>query len=763
MNNSQISHSDYADTTRSLLELVQTLTSVGAAAILDVPRVVVIGNQSAGKSSVVEAISGIRVPRDSGTCTRCPMECRMSRSNTEWACQVSIRWEYDSRDQRLNTVLQVPFGDLITDKEDVELALRRAQFAVLNEEVSVQTVLGMSADLLKAGIPSSQARSFSRNVVCVDLEGPELTDLSFIDLPGLIQNEEAHLVKLVESLVVDHIQGNTLILVTLPMSDDLENQKALTLARQADPDGKRTIGVLTKADVISKGSKSRELWLEVIEGRKKPLLHGYFCTRQPDDDERERGITAAEARQVEMEFFETTDPWCRSTHKSRFGIKNLAKMLSPLLAQVIRESLPKLSEAATHELEICSESLRKLPVAMKDDPREHMRNLMTDLNDGFSDFVKGSQGSELLIQDSRQIFAQFKEDIAGTSPFYVPFLTSEKKTRKSDIKSFQNCLEDDEGDCNVDLPGSQCQKIYLDEIRAHINKSITRELPDNVPFASKVKLVVAFQQRWSDAAKACFRRVRDQTLEVLLECVEKDFGRWDYLHSQMRVHIANFVKKHSEICMPFIEHILEMERTPFTQNTRRHQSTRDAWLMQYRSARSNASNHPLDSPPSTPTSSSDSDTAHSIHTPARKMPPPAADPARLARLLALLAENGYPGLHSEDLKRLNKPDEFDIEMNVMAEVRSYFQAAYKRIIDYIPATIDSKFLKGMAADIRPYLLEQLKLSAPDAADRCNRYLAEDPSLSALREELIARTATLENVKFALDSFGGSRTRSLVIA
>ncbi|KAI0041017.1 hypothetical protein FA95DRAFT_1611344 [Auriscalpium vulgare] len=748
MNDSQISHSDYADTTKALLELVQKLTAIGAPAILDVPRVVVIGNQSAGKSSVVEAISGINVPRDSGL--------------------FRIRWEYDSDDQRRPKVIQVPFGDVITDKGDVELALRRAQFAVLNEAVDAQTVLGMSAEHLRAGIRGSQARAFSRNVVCVDLEGPELTDLSFIDLPGLIQNEEDRLVKLVESLVVDHIKGNTLILVTVPMSDDLENQKALTLARQADPDGKRTI-----ARCYLKGLQVSRFWLEVIEGRKRPLLHGYYCTRQPDDDEREAGITPPEARQIEMAYFEATEPWSRSTHKNRFGIKNLSNMLSPLLAQIIRESLPKLSETATLELDSCSEGLKKLPAAVKEDPREHMRNLVTYLNDDFNDYAKGSQGFEGLIQDSRTVYGQFKNSIRASSPRYVPFLKSEKYARSSGIATFKDHLEGDDTD-EEPCGSTSSEIIFLDDVRTHIELSITRELPDNVPFPAKVKLIVAFQKTWPDATAVCFKEIRDQTAEVLMQCVKVHFGRWDLLHSQMRSFVNNFVKKHYEICSPFIQHVLELECTPFTQNTHYLQSTREAWLAKYRSARSASITSGSDSPASrtepepfqfgSRAASKSGWGAVNATLPASATPSPPSlpamkDPARLAKLLAELAEFGFSDLRGEDLKRLAKPDEYDTEMKVMAEVRSYFQVAYKRIIDYIPVTIDNKFLKGMAADIRTHLLEQLKLSAPDAAERCTRYLSEDPSVSALREELITRKATLEDVKDALDSFGGLRTRS----
>lgn len=107
----------------------------------------------------------------------------MLRSSGPWSCQVSIRSEYSVDGARLREVTEVPFGEAIIDKSQVELALRRAQFAVLNPEVSFKKILNASAQEL-TNMATEKSIPFSQNVVCVDLEGPELTDLSFIDLPG---------------------------------------------------------------------------------------------------------------------------------------------------------------------------------------------------------------------------------------------------------------------------------------------------------------------------------------------------------------------------------------------------------------------------------------------------------------------------------------------------------------------------------------------------------------------------------------------------
>ncbi|KAI0682998.1 hypothetical protein C8T65DRAFT_595630, partial [Cerioporus squamosus] len=132
------------------------------------------------------------------------------------------------------------------------------------------------------------------------------------------------IVQLVEDLVKSYVGGNCLLLVTLPMSDDIENQKAARIAKQADPDHLNTLqhraGVWTKPDAPPPSStKSREMWLDVTEVRRHRLKHGYFYMRQHNDDKRLSCVCTSEARAAEADFFRTTSPWFTSISQGRFG------------------------------------------------------------------------------------------------------------------------------------------------------------------------------------------------------------------------------------------------------------------------------------------------------------------------------------------------------------------------------------------------------------------------------------------------------------
>jgi hypothetical protein len=115
------------------------------------------------------------------------MECRLSSSDKEWTCKVSIRWEYDSDGTKNLEILEIPFGEPIRDKNEVEIRLRQAQLAILHPAVkSPLHFLGSDVNQLKEELKGSPSLLFSRNVVCVDLQGPALPNLSFIDLPGTL-------------------------------------------------------------------------------------------------------------------------------------------------------------------------------------------------------------------------------------------------------------------------------------------------------------------------------------------------------------------------------------------------------------------------------------------------------------------------------------------------------------------------------------------------------------------------------------------------
>ena len=174
---SPLGKTNYAFSRQKLNEIIKMLRDCSTEEIIKLPKIAVIGNQSAGKSSLIEAISQIKVPRASGTCTRCPMEVILRRSDQEWHGKISLRFE--SRDEL------TPFAET-KDKGDITIILRRAQLAALNPNRVMENFKNLEdSDCDKY----DTEQKFSRNTVVLEITGADV-DVTFIDLPGIISNTE---------------------------------------------------------------------------------------------------------------------------------------------------------------------------------------------------------------------------------------------------------------------------------------------------------------------------------------------------------------------------------------------------------------------------------------------------------------------------------------------------------------------------------------------------------------------------------------------
>ena len=149
---------------------------------ITLPKVAVIGNQSAGKSSLIEAISQVRVPRSAGACTKCPMELRLEGPEGTWSCRVSLRFHPR---EGVNSPNRTVLFHTPASLDELEIALQWAQLAILNPGRPHTDFLDFNAPL-----PSTTEITFSKDTIVVEISGAKI-DLTFVDLPGIITNEVA--------------------------------------------------------------------------------------------------------------------------------------------------------------------------------------------------------------------------------------------------------------------------------------------------------------------------------------------------------------------------------------------------------------------------------------------------------------------------------------------------------------------------------------------------------------------------------------------
>ncbi|KAJ7773676.1 P-loop containing nucleoside triphosphate hydrolase protein [Mycena maculata] len=727
-----ISSGDYARRCRELMALDRDLRALGATTFFDLPSITVIGGQSAGKSSLVEAVSGINVPRDSGTCTRCPMECSMSSSAEAWSCDISLRFDYDAHGAQQETTTY-SFGQTITDRNAVELWLRRAQAAILHPHLPYQTFYTKTEQELRNTPPDDARLPFSKNAVLVDLRDPTITDLSFVDLPGLIQNERAEVIEVVRDLAVSRIESeNTLILVTIPMSDDMQNQQAARLAKDADPGGQRTIAVLTKPDILGRGATgSRQKWKDILEGKDHQLTHGYYCVRLPDDDERSRGFTRGESERRAAEYFDSTQPWRDIADRSRFGVPNLATALSRLLVARIEKNLPILRQKLNALLEQYNADLLQLPPPPVSEPAAEVLLRVTAFCRAFNAAVLGdSDDHKSFAQKNRRLYLQFKAEIRSTGPDFRPFAGHSNYQNPN----IQDVEPRDAGVSAVELVNND--PLDLLDVRQVIADSVAWELPNHVPFGATKTLVLRFTGQWRAPSLSCFKAVVEASSQFLDQLMPAYFGQFTKLEEYIRsphwfllnycinfltAVYRNLTRTELEVCkdqaLETLEKMLALEKLPlFTQNTNYFLSESKAWLTRYAAVRGNSSNYLL----------SARAVGNNHFT--------ASTRAASNVIIEPWAEEREPFLD---------------ELILMSNVRAYWQIAYQRIIDYVPLLIEHEFNQRLAVRIEEILFENL-LQGPDASTRMQDLLTEDPAISAKRTMLEGRIARLLEIKGKLD-------------
>ena len=187
-------------------------------------------------------------------------------------------------------------------------------------------------------------KTFSDDVLKIEICGPHQQHFSVIDVPGIFRKSTQGLttkadIVMVRDMVSSYMKNpRSAILAVIPANTDIGTQEILEMAGCWDPKGRRTLGVLTKPDLVDKGAEQDII--SIIEGRSHTLHLGWCIVRNPGQQELKESCTDRYAS--EKEFFETKDPWKKIT-KDRVGIEALRTRLADILAELIRREFPNVS------------------------------------------------------------------------------------------------------------------------------------------------------------------------------------------------------------------------------------------------------------------------------------------------------------------------------------------------------------------------------------------------------------------------------------
>ncbi|XP_074512536.1 dynamin-2 isoform X8 [Sebastes fasciatus] len=333
-------------------KLQDAFSTIGQSCNLDLPQIAVVGGQSAGKSSVLENFVGRDfLPRGSGIVTRRPLILQLVNNIAEYAEFLHCK------------------GKKFVDFEEVRSEI----------EAETDRITGSNKGI--SPIPIN-LRVYSPNVL----------NLTLIDLPGMtkvaVGDQPVDIEHQIRDMLMQFItKESCLILAVTPANMDLANSDALKIAKEVDPQGLRTIGVITKLDLMDEGTDAKD----ILENKLLPLRRGYIgvVNRSQKDIDGKKDIRVALA--AERKFF-LSHPGYRHMAE-RMGTPHLQKLLNQQLTNHIRDTLPGLRSKLQSQLLSLEKEVEEYKNFRPDDPTRKTKALLQMVQQFGVDFEKCIEGS----------------------------------------------------------------------------------------------------------------------------------------------------------------------------------------------------------------------------------------------------------------------------------------------------------------------------------------------------------------------------------
>jgi GTPase SAR1 family protein len=313
------------DEQRHVLDIVAQIRKCGLDGVLSLPQLVVCGDQSAGKRSVLEALTEIPFPRNDNLCTRFATEITLRRAILDL---LIVRVIPDpSRPAAEQTTIKA-FSETIADFNELPRVMAMAM-----------SVMGLDA-VLSA---SSPAKAFSRDILSIEIEGPSRPQLTLVDVPGLIQTETKGVTRQDRDMVTEITdfyirQPRTICLAVVSAMNDYANQPILTKVREVDPTGERTLGIITKPDRLDQGSGSEAAFLVLARNEDIFFKLGWHVVKNRKFEE--VSFSFEERNASEAFFFRNSN--FKTLPSDCVGIDALRVRLSALLFEHVKRELPSL-------------------------------------------------------------------------------------------------------------------------------------------------------------------------------------------------------------------------------------------------------------------------------------------------------------------------------------------------------------------------------------------------------------------------------------
>ncbi|KAJ0426342.1 P-loop containing nucleoside triphosphate hydrolase protein [Aspergillus carlsbadensis] len=617
----------------------------------------------------------------------------------------------------------------ITEKGKIEEVIKWAQLAILNPgSPSASYVPGENSET----DPSHCQVKFSPNIVRLDISAPGFPSLSFYDLPGVINqaefDEERYLVNLVENLVKDYIsQESCIVLLTITMTDDVMNSSAARIMRDIRGAKTRTLGVLTKPDRVQMG-ESYSQWIEILEGDKFSLGHGYHVVRNNPDPSVEHSV----ARHEEDEFFRIA-PWSTdlASYHERFGTRNLQSALSNLLFQQIQGCLPVIIEKINEKATRIDTELSTLPAPPSANVPYILCGKLHTLKDRIRCQIEGGSREYPLQKLWTNIAEDFKRSLAKTRPtvrllseldkeFISNSRNDDSECELTEIQTPKKTKVDGEEPSprgrptkkatgylttHFDKFANSVKEFTWEEIRDINKESASAGIPQQINPKAIDSMNRMSVEHWRDPVmvfiNASHRLVKDTLLwelkEVFVQYLQTE------LYRELRRIIETYLRKLRDEHVAHVDEVFSIEyQRPFTMaKSALDQETNAANALFVRRRFEARANHFLD----------------------LQQKYPRGDPRRVTEMKKL-------GVNELGV------DIFTLEVKMMATVRGYYEVASSRFVDSVAQSVHTKLFFKCRENLVEELEKGLGIYDQNAVDRCNELMSEDAERQRRREYLI---------------------------
>ena len=361
---------------RQVFELLNKLSSIKFDKQINFPEIIVVGTQSSAKSSLLNSIMGLNIlPTASKMCSKNPTRIEL---------------------------LYNPNSSLIQIGQYENGIFKKDKFYDL-KKIESENILQLQKDILSFSKKvTTSDNNVSQEEMVIKIQSPNVANLTLIDLPGIINvaldGQDSNIKQIIRNMINNYASNlNTIILSVMPSRVDLEVDQALEIVKELDPNNQRSIGILTKPDLMSENSDISNYLTGNISNNLK-LKYGYYCIKNKVD----------ENDLIETDYFNNHKIYSKLEDKSRIGVVNLSLTLSNILLNKIREYIPNISCEVNNRLVETEQSLVKFKKSIPDNISENKDFILNLFITNFTENLNNSiENKSIELNYGRKIKQNF--------------------------------------------------------------------------------------------------------------------------------------------------------------------------------------------------------------------------------------------------------------------------------------------------------------------------------------------------------------------